>query len=147
MRTQDHGSEPLARGLRGAAAERGEKESVMLVVFADNLTLVADAGNTCTITTDPVAIGGNNRATAVTNVHSIFNAGTNGLSWQMQISMDGQTWVNQGTVLPATTGTGATLSNPATVTGVYARLRISFEASVAGEAAAVLDVHAMIDRA
>lgn len=51
MRTQDHGSEPLARGLRGAAAERGEKESAMLVVFADNLTLVADAGNTCTITT------------------------------------------------------------------------------------------------
>lgn len=81
----------------------------------------------------------------MTNVHSIFNAGTNGLSWQMQISMDGQTCVNQGTVLPATTGTGAVLSNPASVTGVYARLRIDFEASVAGAGAVSLDVHARFD--
>ena len=119
----------------------------MLVVFAVNLTLVAEAGNTCTITTDAVAIGRNNRATAVTNVHSIFNAGANGLNWQMQVSMDGQTWVNQGTVLPATTGTGAVRSNPATVTGVYARLRISFQASAVGAGAVTLDVIGGLDRA
>lgn len=45
----------------------------MLVVFANNQTLIAASGTTVTITTDPVALGDDNQATGVTNIHAMFN--------------------------------------------------------------------------
>ena len=117
----------------------------MLVVFANNQTLVADTSSTVTITTDPVAVGRNNRATGVTNVHSMFNAGTSGLMWHMEISMDGQTWVTQGPAEAAIPSAGEELAAATTVTGVYARLSISFEASGAGIGATTFDIHVNFD--
>jgi hypothetical protein len=118
----------------------------MLVVFANNQVLIAPTSGSVSITTDPVAVGGNNQATGVTNVHGIFNAAAAGLRWDMEISMDGQTWVTQGPAAAAITATGETLSNPAVVTGVYARLVISFDASAAGVGAATFDIHVNFDR-
>ena len=46
----------------------------MLVVFANNQTMVAAPSTTAIIFTDPVAIGDNNRATGITNIHTIVNA-------------------------------------------------------------------------
>ena len=117
----------------------------MLVVFANNQTLVADASSTVTITTDPVAVGRNNRATGVTNVHSMFNAGTSGLMWHMEISMDGQTWVTQGPSQAAKTSAGDELATQSTVTGVYARLSISYQASASGIGATTFDIHVNFD--
>jgi hypothetical protein len=115
----------------------------MLVVFANNQVLIAPASSSVTVTTDPVAVGGNNRATGVSNVHGIFNAGT-GLTWKMQISMDGQTWVDQGPVQVAMTATGEYLADPVEVTGVYARLSITY-ATGAGIGAATFDIHVNFD--
>jgi hypothetical protein len=118
----------------------------MLVVFANNQTLVANTSTTTTVTTDPVAIGDNNRATGITNIHAIFNAV--GLSWQMQVSNDGQNWVTQGPELAATAATGTTLQDDNnTVSAVYARLQILFQASGGGIGAAIFDVHVNFDRA
>ena len=117
----------------------------MLVVFANNQVLIAAAGTTVTITTDPVAVGGNNRATAVTNVHGIFNPSATGLEWKMQISMDGQTWVDQGPALASAVAVGETMEGPGNVTGVYARLEIKFGAT-GGIGAVTFDVHANFDR-
>jgi hypothetical protein len=85
----------------------------MLVVFANNQVLVTAASTSVEITTDPVAVGSNNRGTAVTNVHGMFNAGAAGLEWVTQISMDGQTWVDQGPSQAAAsiTAVGEYLSN------------------------------------
>lgn len=121
----------------------------MLVVFANNQTLVADTGTTVTITTDPVAVGDNNRATGITSVHAIFNAGTAGLAWAMQVSNDGQNWVTQG---PATSSpivaAGASLQDQNNaVTGVYARLLITFQASGGGMGAVTFDIHVNFDLA
>ncbi len=118
----------------------------MLVVFANNQVLIAPATGSVSITTDPVAVGGNNQAMGVTNVHGIFNAAAAGLRWNMEISMDGQTWVTQGPAQSALTGTGADKAPPTQVTGVYARLVISFDASAAGIGAATFDVHVNFDR-
>lgn len=124
----------------------------MLVVFANNQTLIAASGTTVTITTvttDPVAVGRNNRATGITNTHSIFNAGAAGLTWKMQVSNDGVNWVDQGPEVPPVapiTATGTELQAPTAVSGVYARLMIAFQASAAGIGAAILDVHVNFDR-
>jgi hypothetical protein len=120
----------------------------MLVVFANNMTLVANTSTTSTVTTDPVAIGDNNRATGITNTHVIFNAGAAGLSWKMQVSNDGQNWVDMGpAVSPVITAVGTELQAAANVTCVYARLQISFQASGGGIGAATFDIHVNFDRA
>ena len=117
----------------------------MLVVFANNQVLIAPAGQSVTITTDPVAVGGNNRATGVTNIHGMFNPSGTGLSWKMQISMDGQTWVDQGPALASAVAVGETMQGPGNVTGVYARLEITYGAT-GGYGAATFDVHVNFDR-
>ena len=119
----------------------------MLVVFANNQVIVAAASLSATIYTDPVPLGGNDRATPVTNIHAIFNAAAAGLDWIMEMSNDGQTWVPQGPVSGALTTEGATPQTPALVTGVYARLKITFTASSAGMGAAIFDIHVNFDHA
>ena len=119
----------------------------MLVVFANNQVLVANTSTTVTVTTDPVPVGDNNRATGITNVHGIFNDGAAGLSWKMQVSNDGQTWEDQGPSTGVISAVGSSLEAPTTVSCVYARLEISFQASGAGLGAATFDVHVNFDRA
>lgn len=117
----------------------------MLVVFADNQALVALTGTTVTITTDPVALGRNSRATGITNLHTIFNDDVNALAWKTQISNDGVTWVNQGLAVIGINAPGTpVLTLPAVVSGVYVRLLISFSAA-GGTGSATFDIHVNFD--
>lgn len=120
-------------------------EAPMLVVFANNMCLVDYNSVGASVTTDPVAIGDNNRATGTTTIHKLLNA--SGLSWSMQVSNDGVNWVTQG---PSATGLAAeatTLQGPQTVTAVYARLLITFVSSGGNIGAAMFDIHVNFDRA
>lgn len=114
----------------------------MLVVFANKMTLVDDgAGAGTTINTDPVLIGDNNQATGVTKVWSAINPSGIGLKWKMQVSNNGQDWVDQGPVLASATVAGPpTLQAPAAVSGVYARLEITYESAAATLGAATFDI-------
>ena len=119
----------------------------MLVVFANNQVLIAPAGGSVTVTTDPVSVSGNNRATGVTNTTGIFSPAAGlGLRWKMQVSMNGQTWVDQGPSVSVIATAGETLQPASTVTGVYARLSISFDADAGGIGAATFDIHVNFDR-
>lgn len=118
----------------------------MLVVFANNQTLIAASGTTVTITTDPVALGDDNQATGVTNIHAMFNDDTAALAWKTQVSNDGQNWVDQGIAATGLDVPGTpTSQGPATVTGVYVRLQISFSAA-GGTGAAIFDIHVNFNR-
>jgi uncharacterized protein YjdB len=119
----------------------------MLVVFANNQTLIAASGTTVTITTDPVAVGDNNQASGITNIHAMFNDDTQALTWQMQVSNDGVNWVNQGPAAPGLDTVGTPLlTGPQPVSCVYARLQIAFSAT-GGTGATVFDIHVNFDRA
>lgn len=117
----------------------------MLVVFAANQVLTAPNGGSVAVTTEPVALDGFNVMTAVTTAHDVFGATAPfpGLRWRTEVSMDGQTWVNQG---PASGGAiraaGTFLSAAGAVTGVWVRLLIEFDCDAGALGAATFDIHA-----
>jgi len=114
----------------------------MIVSFADNLVMVCDT-STSVITTDPVAMDGNDRLAGVLNVHYIF--GTNGLlSIQLQGSNDGTTWIDLGA--PETEG-AAEASGIGQVTAAYAFVRYEFTFSAADVGGICFDLHSRLDHA
>jgi hypothetical protein len=106
------------------------KPGTRRVVFANNVTL-SDLNNVgARITTEAVPIDGESYATGITNIQKMFNAVGAGLTWQMEVSIDGQTFLPQG---PWTGGAlsaeGTTLQTPTRVSGAFARLWIKFNSA------------------
>jgi hypothetical protein len=120
----------------------------MLIVFASNLTLMAYNGAETTIATDPVAIGHNNQAMGITTVAQLFNPGSNGLGWKMQVSNDGRSWLDQGpnefSILSAS-GVPS-LQVQAAVSGAYARLLIRYDAAISMVGAVTLTIQVNFSR-
>lgn len=116
----------------------------MLVVFANNQCLVDYNLAGASITTDPVAIGDNNQATGTTTIHKAINASS--FNWLTQVSNDGVNWVNQGPSSSSAAET-TTLQTPTKVSGVYARLAITFIATSSNMGAIMFDIHVNFDRA
>jgi len=124
----------------------------MVVVFANNQTMVAmfSIGSTV-ITTDPVPLRGNDRASCILNTHSIFaTGGTPRLTYQAQVSNDGgPNFVDAGGVTDLTTTTGlrrlvATLNGAALIRFRYT---LDWQAGGAGSdiAACCFDLHVDLD--
>ena len=120
------------------------KESHMLVVFANNQCMVDYNLAGATVTTDPVAIGDANQATGITTVHKAINASA--FAWIMQVSNDGVNWVPQGPS-SSSAAESTTMQTPTKVSGVYARLSITFTATTSNIGAIMFDVHVNFDRA
>ncbi len=115
----------------------------MQVVFANNQMLVSNVSTSTTITTDPVAIGDNNQATLVANIHSLFN--TVNLQITMQGSADGVNFVDQGPSL-ALTATGIDMDGPIAISLPYVRLVIIHNASAGGVGGVCFDIHGSFGR-
>lgn len=119
----------------------------MLVVFANNQSIIDYNAVVTTIYTDPVPIGDNNQATGTTSVHRLFNYFTGyGLKWNMEVSNDGVNFVTQGPATGALESAATSLQTPTKVSGVYARLAISFKADTSVIGGALFDVHVNFDR-
>jgi hypothetical protein len=82
----------------------------MLIVFANNQTLVAVQGTNVTVFTDPVPLNGNDRLSAMLDTHSVVRANLSGtltLSYVAQVSNDGgQNYVDSTAVLDSATAAG-----------------------------------------
>ncbi len=122
-----------------------------VVVFANNQTLVTVQGTPTNIFTDPVSLNGNDRLSAMLDVHSIVKGGAvaNGtLAYVAQVSNDGgQNYVDSTTVLDNTTATGVR-QIVGTVNGALLRFKFSFTASggAAGDfAGCCFDLHVNMD--
>lgn len=121
----------------------------MVVVFANNQTLVTTHGNTVTVFTDPVPMGSNDRLAPQSNVHSIVKtgSGTPTLIYTAQVSNDGGANFLD-TSLTDTLTTAAVDSAVGTVNGALVRFKYAFSiaASSAGDMAAVcFDLHVNFD--
>lgn len=105
----------------------------MIVAFASNQVMVAKGdgagtGASMVITTDPVPMNGMNRASAIMNIHSILDAGsqTPQLTATAQVSNDGVNWVDDGPVVVATTS-GAQAIKTADTEGQFVRFQYTLE--------------------
>jgi hypothetical protein len=81
----------------------------MVVVFANNQTLVAAQGGALTVFTDPVPLNNNDRLSVMWNIHHIFKSGTGTTTatYTAQLSNDGgQNWVDSAAVLDSETAAG-----------------------------------------
>lgn len=121
----------------------------MVIAFANNQSLTAVEGNPSTITTDPVPLGNNDRATAMLNVHSLWesNGGGSSLSYQAQVSNDGVNWVNVTALTDTATGVTSTpRQKTEEVNGAYIRFRFTHTITTAGETGGVcFDLHVKLD--
>ena len=121
----------------------------MLIAPADNQWILRQDMGTTTITTDPVPLGGNDRATAILVAHSLFGGAIPAdrlLAYVTQVSLDGVHWVTQG---PSATVNDAA-NTPAAVTsdvnGAWVRFEFKFTMQVAGLGGAVFDLKVLLDR-
>jgi hypothetical protein len=118
----------------------------MLIVFANNLTIIDNNGVGATVYTDPVPINGNSFATGITTIHKMFNPfPAVGLSWAMEVSNDGQEFIAQGPSVAGIVAEATSLQAPTRVSGVFARLKIMFQSAVGNIGAATLDIHVNFD--
>lgn len=99
----------------------------MLISSATNQLIVAEAGTTQEIVTDPVSIASHDRASAIFTIHLLLGPGPPLLTYISQVSNDGATWVDAGpTASASATGTGPIVVS--IVTG--AQLRVRFQLAV-----------------
>ena len=122
----------------------------MVIAFANNQPMTAIFGTTSVITTDPVPLGHNDRASAMLNTHYVFTqGGTATLSYQAQVSNDGTNWVDVTALTESvTTATTTPEQVVAAVNGAYLRFKFSLTiaAGSAGDIAGVgFDLHVNLD--
>ncbi len=127
----------------------------MVVAFANNQVMVAVNDGVATISTDPVPLGGNDRAAAIFNVRYVQRPGGGGvtatIAYQAQVSNDGVEWVNVATLTDSATD----VTNPArqvvaAVNGAYLRFLYTFSltgASAGQMAGTCFDLHVNLDHA
>jgi len=120
----------------------------MMVVFANNQVIVADAAAapSVTITTDPVALNGFDRATAVTVINSMFGGTVRNLMIQGQTSNDGVTFLNDGPAKMYNLAADTPDRVTADVNGGHFRFMFTFSITAgAGTGAVIFDVHCKLD--
>lgn len=115
----------------------------MLVAFANNQVMLADTAIT-TITTDPIPLGDNDRASAILSVHYIFGGASRLLTYTTQVSNDGVTWVDDGPTGTAATSAPPSINVVANVNGAF--MRVKFDLTIGGGlGAACFDLHVVLD--
>lgn len=119
----------------------------MVLVLANNLTMVAGPGMVAIVTTDPIPLNGNDRLDAIIDIHTIFGtpgAGP-GLAWALEVSNNGQNFIPFGAI----GGRNAAGSEPWLNTGVaWAWFRVVFTltADVGVVAGVTFDCHMNVDK-
>jgi len=151
------GPSDRSTGIRGGAPRMSEPPGeggegvAMVIVFADNLTLVAFGAQAVTAHTDPAPLGANDRAGLQAMIHAIgknTGSGTPTLSVTGQVSNDGgQNWIDVAAITDSYTSAGARLTVGA-VNGAILRFKYIFNnvGASAGEVASVcFDLHVNLD--
>lgn len=115
----------------------------MVTVFANNQTIAGESGNASVITTDPVPMRGNDRVSAVANVHYMFGGTGQSLSLILEASNDGTNWITVKAYTAITT-TGVEPLGSEDAPYAFVRLKMSFTPT-AGDGAVGFDVHAVLD--
>jgi hypothetical protein len=121
----------------------------MMVVFANNQVIVADAAAapSVSITTDPVALNGFDRATMVAVINAMFGGTACNLMVQGQTSNDGVTFINDGPVAIYNLATDTPNRVTADVNGAFFRFVFTFSILAgAGMGAVIFDCHCKIDK-
>jgi hypothetical protein len=122
----------------------------MLVAFANNQAMTAIDGTPSVITTDPVPLSGNDRASAMLGIHYIFGQGgaTISLAYKAQLSNDGTNWVDSSTL---TDTYGAVTTAPrqkvAAINAAYIRFVYTFTVTGAPDdvGGVCFDLHVNLD--
>lgn len=125
----------------------------MVIVFANNQTLVSFGSASVTIYTDPVPLSGNDRLSCFADVHSLNTnsaLGTPQLVYTAQLSNDGgQSYVNSTPVTDTLTTTGVTQKVGA-VNAALVRFRFVLSNPSGGGtdvSAVCFDLHVRLDHA
>lgn len=141
---------PAERRMLGASTIGG---TTMVTVVANNLAMTALGPAISEVYSDPIDLGGNDRATVMWSIHYLwaYDAGGGGATgtagYQAQVSNDGVYWVDVGAL--ADTASAATGSTPradtAAVNGQFIRFKITLTASSGDLAGAAVDLHVLFD--
>ncbi len=118
----------------------------MLLVLANNLTMVAGPGQVAMVTTDPIPLNGDDRLDAIINVHTIFNTTAPGLGFALEVSNDGQTFTPFG-ANGDRNATGAQQWPNKDVAWAYFRVVFTLTADAAVVAGVTFDCHMNVDKA
>lgn len=120
----------------------------MVVVFANNQVIVAPGPGTSTITTDPVALNNNDRATAMLNCHYIYGASmvaNRTLSIVTQVSNDGVVFVPVGTPINISQTTDTPLRDVRNIEGAFIRYQYTFTLVDGPDGGVCFDLHVNLD--
>jgi hypothetical protein len=123
----------------------------MTTAFANNQSLTCIAGTPSEITTDPVNLGADDRATVNWNIHYIWalGGGATTLTWKLQVSNDGVHWVDVTSMTDSTTA--ATGSTPrqkiGAVNGEFLRFVVTLSNAGGDLGGACYDLHVKLDHA
>ena len=123
----------------------------MLIAFANNQTLVAIGSTAVVVFTDPVPLDGNDRASAIWNIHAIGQtAGSAALTYLAQVSNDGgQNWMDASAVTD-TASTAGVRQDVGAVNGALLRFKYTLHnaTAVGTEVSfATFDLHVNLDHA
>ena len=122
----------------------------MTIAFANNQAMTAVHGTPSEITTDPVPLNGNDRASAMLNVHYIYalNGAAKVLAYKAQLSNDGTSWVDSTTLVDSASAVTAT-PRPVVATVNAAFIRFVYTFTVTGVAddmgGVCFDLHVNLD--
>jgi len=122
----------------------------MVIAFANNQAMTGVQGSTNTISTDPVPLNGNDRVSAMLNVHYLFvQGGTGTVSYQGQVSNDGVNWVDVATLTDnATAATATPQQKVISVNGAFLRFEFSYAITGGGAGdmgGVAFDLHVKLD--
>ena len=125
----------------------------MVIAFANNQTMTAEVSSPSVISTDPVPLDDNDRASAVLNCHYIWKQGTAAsIAYKAQTSMDGTTWIDSTTLQDTITAAEGAITKSKEAKGVYgAFIRFVFTLTSSGSAGQLagvgFDLHVKLDHA
>lgn len=109
----------------------------MVIVAADNQWFLRQGMGSTSVTTDPVELGGFDRATAILVVHDIFGGAAStdrDVTFKTQVSNDRVHWIDEGPLGGATVVADTPLRSTADVNGAFVRFVITMTMSATGSA-------------
>jgi hypothetical protein len=121
----------------------------MVILAADNQWFLRQGIGSTSVTTDPVDLGGFDRATAILVLHDIFGGAVStdrDVTFKTQVSNDGVHWIDGGPLGGATVVADTPLRSTADVNGAFMRFVITMTMSVGGLGGALLDLKVRLDR-
>lgn len=118
----------------------------MIVAFANNQVIVAEAGTPSVITTDPVPMNDSNNAAAIPSIHYLYGGTTRSLTYKAQLSNDGVVWVDSTSVTDSLNATGVGALKEGECRAAFIRFEFSFSVTGSGQGAVCFDLHVRLDR-